>query len=309
LEPEIKPASPPRISLWPLVLLGTAVALLSLRKPSAHTVKKNNQPIHPKDTAYPKTNTSPEQIGFVSNAIPPPQQTNCPNGGKKRTPAWEKAAVLVALGIFGVNAWQSWETRKSADASKSVAETAHESLVSGQRAFVIFQGSEYDLGHATDTTGRAHEYINFMATWENVGTTSALVSAYMYNIADLPQVTEGQFTGGVVHGEEPQYLRRVIGPHDTYKIGPFLTPREELKGWRQAQVTKEQRNFIFFGWIVYRDVFKDTPVHVSEFCRFPGLVGVDESKKLNITFEFCKQHNCADEQCEDYKEIMAFTQK
>jgi hypothetical protein len=200
-------------------------------------------------------------------------------------------------------------TKKSADAAESAAGTARESLISGQRAFVIFQGSKFDIGHVTDTTGKSQEYIAFTAAWENVGTTAALVSAYMYNIADLHQVTEEQFTNGVVSGEEPQHLKRVIGPHDTYKVGPFLVPRREIKGWRQAQVTPEGRTYIFFGWIIYRDVFRDTPVHVSEFCRFPGLVGVDENRKINITFEYCREHNCADEQCKDYKEITLLPDK
>lgn len=124
MELEKDSASPPRNSLWPLALLGTAVALLSLRKPPAQSDKKNYQAIPPNDTTKPEGNTAPQQVGFVPNAIPSPQQTYYPHGGKKRTPGWEKAAVVVALGILFVNAWQSWETRKSAGAAKQSAEAA-----------------------------------------------------------------------------------------------------------------------------------------------------------------------------------------
>lgn len=136
MEPGKESASSPQISLWPLALLGTALALLSLRKPPTQSVKKNYQAIHPQDSADPKGNAAPQHVGVVSNAIPSPQQTYYSHGSKKHTPGWEKAAVVVAIAILGVNAWQSCETRKSADAAKRSAETASKQLEMADRPWI-----------------------------------------------------------------------------------------------------------------------------------------------------------------------------
>jgi hypothetical protein len=130
--PEREPSSPAQNSLWPLALLGILVSLFASL--ISKKIKDNHQAIHPKDSTNCKGNTAPQQIGFILDTIPSPQQASCPDGGKKRTPAWEKAAVLVALGILGVNAWQSWETRKSAGAAQQAAEAA----IAAQRPWLNF---------------------------------------------------------------------------------------------------------------------------------------------------------------------------
>jgi hypothetical protein len=134
LEPEKESASPPRISLWPLAFVGILVSLLASLVSAK--VKNNHQAIHPRDSTDPKGNTAPQQVSFIPNTIPSPQQANSPDGGQRRTPGWEKAAVLVALGILGVNAWQSYETRKSAGAAKSAAETAQKQLEISDRPWM-----------------------------------------------------------------------------------------------------------------------------------------------------------------------------
>jgi hypothetical protein len=101
----------------------------------------------------------------------------------ERLKVFLEAATLAAVVIYAIiNYHMLCEMRKatekagiSADAENSAADTARQSLVSAQRAFVIFQGSKFDVGHVKDTTGKEREYVEFTATWENVGTTSALV--------------------------------------------------------------------------------------------------------------------------------------
>jgi hypothetical protein len=109
---------------------------LSLRKLPAQTDKNNHQPISLKNSTDPKGNPARQHVGVVSNLIPSPQQNYHSHGSKKRTPGWEKAAVVVALGILAVNAWQSCETRKSADAAKRSAETASKQLEMADRPWI-----------------------------------------------------------------------------------------------------------------------------------------------------------------------------
>jgi hypothetical protein len=134
VKPEREPSSNAQSFLWPLALFGILVSLLaSLRSAK---VKIDHQPTHPKDSADSKGSTATQQIRSIPITTPSQQQANCSDGGKKRTPWWEKAAVLVALGILGVNGWQSWETRKSADAAKSAADTAASQLELAERPWV-----------------------------------------------------------------------------------------------------------------------------------------------------------------------------
>jgi hypothetical protein len=61
----------------------------------------------------------------------------------------------------------------------------------------------------------------------------------------------------------------------------------------------------FFGWLVYRDIFQGTPTHVMEFCRVKERsVREGNPPQPHLDWEFCERHNCADEQCADYKEII-----
>jgi hypothetical protein len=77
----------------------------------------------------------------------------------------------------------------------------------------------------------------------------------------------------------------------------------------------DSERYFFWGWIVYRDVFKDSPVHVTEWCRVATASGraISESDKNKshpvVHLDFCEEHNCADDQCKDYKQITDFVRK
>ena len=138
MEAEKETSSRSQTCLWPLCLLGILVSLwTSLRMPK---LQNNYNAIHPKDRSDAKGDTTQEQVRFVPNTIPPPQQNKGSDKSKRRTPGWEKAAVLVALGILGVNAWQSYETRKAAEAAKGATELTREQLV-GTQAAICFMNA------------------------------------------------------------------------------------------------------------------------------------------------------------------------
>jgi hypothetical protein len=160
---------------------------LSLCKPPAKADKNNNQPVPPKDGTDPKSSTAPQQIVFVSNTIPSPQQSNCSDWGKKRTPGWEKAAVLVALGIFAVNAWQSWETRKSANAAQKAADTAATALELTQRPWVFVKDAKVISPLTFDKEG-AH--VTFEITLRNSGLSPAINIQIVPKLYPLPSKEE-----------------------------------------------------------------------------------------------------------------------
>jgi hypothetical protein len=103
----------------------------------------------------------------------------------------------------------------------------------------------------------------------------------------------------------------VAGPKST---GNLLVdvPLNALDG-----VEKKKNRAFLWGWLVYRDTFKDTPKHLTEFCieirdviataeissdltKPPDLS--DPKTRFTLDPATCPQHNCYDENCSDYTE-------
>jgi hypothetical protein len=215
-------------------------------------------------------------------------------------------SITLGQGQLAVAARSAGEAEKANDISR-------ESLESVQRAFVIFQGNTFDASLVPDSRGSKSKYLDFIATWENAGTTSANVTGHMYDIHPLrTEPSENEFRLGV--SAKPQHLSRYIGPHGPYAIGPNFAPLTQVIANTPdspTRPTKTGKRLFFWGWMVYQDVFPHSAVHVTEFCRSTNLIGMKAppSDGVYINFGFCLEHNCADEQCNDYKEITSFVEK
>jgi hypothetical protein len=132
LESERLPSSPSRTSFGPLALLGILVSSFAFLR----WIKQANVAVPPENSTADKSENAPKQTAFIPNTIPPPQQNDYADWGNKRTPTWEKAAVVVALGILFVNTWQSCATQKAANAAQDAADTAHDTLVVSERPWI-----------------------------------------------------------------------------------------------------------------------------------------------------------------------------
>lgn len=96
----------------------------------------SRETVHPQDT--------PEREGHSSQALSTgplvidspinPHKSN--NESKHKTPFWEKAAVLVALGLLLVNICQMRATQKAADAATKAADTATRQLEATDRPWI-----------------------------------------------------------------------------------------------------------------------------------------------------------------------------
>ncbi|MGA8142716.1 MAG: hypothetical protein WB987_02375 [Candidatus Acidiferrales bacterium] len=133
------------------------------------------------------------------------------------------AISVLTVALLGVTihyARLQWiETGKAAKAAKDSAEAARtaageaekandlarESLESVQRAFVLFDGNKFNKSVLNGTA-----YLEFTATFENAGTTPAMVLGHMYDISELPtEPTEKQFRYSVQ--VKPAIVTRYIG--------------------------------------------------------------------------------------------------
>lgn len=187
-----------------------------------------------------------------------------------------------------------------------------ESLEDVQRAYISFQGIQARKFIFKGKGGSDETLIfEFGAEMLNAGNTpSNSVAQWFYgdNLSDEPN--EEQFKGNPTHNT------KVIGPKTPYDFGGARRPIDFFESGPETtgpfQVPTLHHKFFVWGWIAYNDIFPNTTIHITEFCQLLSGMGggrrtppFDPNASWTFKFEDCKQHNCADEHCDDYKDILA----
>jgi hypothetical protein len=159
-------------------------------------------------------------------------------------------------------------------------------------------------------------------SWKTLGTTPATNKIqYFYSSNILTEEpVEDQFIGPTkdrTRGGE-------IGPKSHKSIGPIVKSDEFILGtFKLSDVGSpafmqffKARRIFFWGWVIYNDVFPQTPVRLTEFCEEVNGIAVMGSSvtnpnplipkmRPNLNLKECNQHNCTDEYCSDYQEIVS----
>jgi len=205
---------------------------------------------------------------------------------------------LVVLCIYAAYTIKIYfANKKAAEAAEKAANAARDSLTVVQRAYVSIgeiSGSRLGVSNNPNTI-----YLAVTFPWENAGYTptrnmTTHISWYFYkhglpkgwSFPDLWKVGQPHIPmGGVVSP------RGKIG----YTVGPITA--DDI---RKIQLHKDR--LFFWGWAKYRDVFDDTPEHVTQFCY--ELVGFNGNPfSPNLTEQFtplwnnCDSNNCQDREC------------
>lgn len=195
----------------------------------------------------------------------------------------------------------------------------HDSLIAVQRAFIHFKQVEAKgVMIKDDPTALPSRQWNFIATFENSGNTPAIEVVNTFNIIDhLPTGQE------FIHLVKQSDLRKtVVGPKAPLYLGPqrrtqdFLFGADALKPAAKFKTFLTDRTVIFLGWIAYRDAFPATELHITEFCQQLAVITLAFKENppkvlptyplFDFSFQACREHNCTDEYCPDYKELEAF---
>jgi hypothetical protein len=249
------------------------------------------------------------------------------------------ALVICTLATGGISGYTSWIAKRSADAAEKAATIAkdtfdvnkdyakqaldqtklqtkaqqdsatitRESLESVQRAFVVF-----DEMRANSVTGGRWTFYPLI---RNLGATTAIDSIHYFNAAKLlHEPNEAEFVGPF---KGKKCARVPIGPKASPQLGfmreldeTLIFKDEVLPNGRAIKRFDVQNGRVYvWGWSAYRDVFPNTPIHVTEFCQFyvnaRTVRGEDGRPSVELISADCNNgHNCTDEGCKDYKEIM-----
>jgi hypothetical protein len=198
---------------------------------------------------------------------------------------------------------------KQSEALRTSNTINREALESVQRAFVGYHTIECSRGK----TG-TRIYWSIQPVWENSGNTPALNVVNVYTMAEgRAKIPEEIFKGKL--SELPETLSMdSIAPKALQETTPtsldeaYIFGMDLGDGFENFTKAKPRHDLSIFGWIVYDDVLPKTPPHLTEFCRYFDTAGVVYGNPPQLKFDYpdCPQHNCEDEHCPDYKEIVAF---
>ncbi len=175
-----------------------------------------------------------------------------------------------------------------------------ESLESVQRAFIGFRSFETQK-HVEN----GKELWVFTPVVENSGATPATPSINYTGIDILPAPPDNQ----QFKGPRTKFPAWSIGAKATQALGPvskdetFFFGHTLSKTMSTAPMAKP--GIVIWGWVVYRDIFPRTKPHLTEFCMVLGSMGLaPDHQTLLFGWQGCPTHNCTDEYCDDYQNIV-----
>jgi hypothetical protein len=168
LEPGKESASPPRVSLWPLVLLGTLVSVLAMFASKRH---QSDKPTSPQDGSDDTSNNKQTTDPSIAEIVPSKTKesksyTTC---RRDQTPWWktlgEGIALFGGIGLLIVNIFQMKATQNAAD-------TAHDSLILSNRPWV--HEKDFRIAKPLEFGANGDASIGISGVLENVGHSPAL---------------------------------------------------------------------------------------------------------------------------------------
>jgi hypothetical protein len=269
-------------------------------------------------------------LGFVAGSSQQPspptqnQSSEKPGGAysnnEQHEPWWQRASMdpvavftlcLVLVGAFQVGLFyvqlklirvSLTDAKIAADAAKDGAKAAQDSadiartsMVAGDRAYVHFNACRW-TSHRQDS--QSPVFWRLRPRWINSGNTSTrqLRLYVCYELLNAPLPENYKFTQ-IAHERRPV----AMAPQ-----GQFESQSRDFWG-NELLAVKESRKVLYvWGVATYRDVFPNTPEHVTKFCvvatNITGnpLEPWDEKTNIfDIAFAHIDRHNCADEDCKE----------
>jgi hypothetical protein len=200
------------------------------------------------------------------------------------------------------------ELQRSAAAADKANTIAREALESTQRAFLSFKPSP----EMTFINNGSDSVFQLEIPIENTGTTQAHALKDRISCETSVRSISGDYpfldkkgecgTPFAATGANLIPAKGTIASQAVYVKSTIL--QEISQETRSSPGTPDhpKRTVYLYGWVTYRDVFKDTPVHLTEFCRSLELLLMTPQGGVKQEWAYCPVHNCTDEDCPDYQE-------
>jgi hypothetical protein len=180
-----------------------------------------------------------------------------------------------------------------------VSNRTNETAVATQRAFITSTGVGA-VSKVTDVDGKKIAGYTFNVAWVNSGSTPAKTVTMQNNLAVWPSVPDS----GMDFNSLPQAEKKsfVFGPKQGTALAAGSVSLSDLESALAGRA-----HVFAWGWVVYHDIFPDTPTRLTEYCidvlnpRWSKSDHSESSGDVMVDTPPCKVHNCYDDECPDYK--------
>lgn len=221
----------------------------------------------------------------------------------RRLKPWVEAAgvaIALVLALFTLLTFlevhrQTPGIVDSGAAAKNAARTASDSLISVQRPFIEYR--TLTNKNILDATGTHILGIEFQARYENTGTTPTRGARHRIGFKDFPNGMPADFDFRL-NGRRLTDTVFAFGPKTTIDAGQVMVTKDTLD-----RLWAGRTHLYLWGWLQYRDVFRNTPDHITMFCvELAEIkeVSMPDLRKSTSEMEYtnCPKHNCEDEDCD-----------
>ena len=183
------------------------------------------------------------------------------------------------------------------DEAKNANAIAKDALQSVQRAFLI---QSPIFANDIDPTTHEQRGLNVNIRWDNSGDTPTRnMTALMSFQERVNPITEKIALTDVWDPRISKIITPgLVGPKGHANVGLVNIPWPLV-----TNVYLKKTHFYVWGWARYRDVFKDTPNHITRYClelaAFGGNYSSASGKLVDpiVTFLNCPFNNCSDDEC------------
>lgn len=203
---------------------------------------------------------------------------------------WVGILTLVVLSIYTGFTILIWRSTKQANL------IAIDGFISAQRAYITNHGIKHVFKTTTNPSGKQVKSFDFSPQWENAGNTPAVgVLVLSGSAVFTTEITQAWFMGKTRGSPTPTTMAS-IGPRQSWESQATHQP--------EAFATEdlEYPRYVW-GWLLYKDVFPNTKVHVTEFC-FKSTSITPTGSDYDFAATVCNGHNCVDEFCDDYSAMV-----
>ncbi len=175
--------------------------------------------------------------------------------------------------------------------AKDANKIAMDSLIGVQRAFV-FPALVTSAGETP--AGQKPNFITLQVKWENSGSTptKGMTTHYSYEPSiSSPKDLYIDKWDGRPHKQTSGY----VAPKGFSYSEPINLAFPLVESWAHSRT-----RVYMWGWIRYRDVFPNTPIHVTRYCWYVNLSvipGPNNTSNFISDAHNCEKGNCADEEC------------
>jgi hypothetical protein len=198
---------------------------------------------------------------------------------------WVMSILTFIYVVFSILSWvrigHQWTAMKDSN------EISRKNLEAVQRAFVFLTQTEIlaDMNRERQITG-----YRFRATWENSGTTPTRQLAVYLAMIGTPRELPKSYAFPDFNKMECVPL--ALGPKAILWSKDLPISTEVLHGAYNGSL-----HLYVCGGATYRDVFDDTPQHVTKFCLKIMVQSDPRTGTPKIAMDSHFEHNCADEDC------------